>query len=286
MLTKLIRHELAETWKIPVLIIAISVLLSLACALYFHLAPLPGPNVELNVGNMIIYILYAFLLAAVSLLITIYLGIRFYKNMYTDEGYLMHTLPVRPWMHITAKTVAGSIWSYLGSAMVLVTLYPVTVIALPKIAYADPAELENMKRIFFSIFGENTWLFIFYLIPFMLVSSISSALMLYGAVCLGQLFGKHKAFSSILCYIGLDVLVSSVASLFMLPGMTGIAIVNVAQTPDSISATEQTADHFLNVVMPSMMHTAFMMAFLANIVLAVAFFFLCNYLMKKCLNLD
>lgn len=281
MLKKLIRHELAETWKIPVLIFAVGTILSLACALYFYLQPQPDPSIEVNLGSMTIYILYAFGIAAISLLIIIYLGVRFYKNMYTDEGYLMHTLPVRPWMHIAAKTITGSILSYLGSILTLFTLYPITFIALPKIAYMDPAEIEELLQILPAIFGESTAVIIFYLIPYMLVSSISSVLVLYAAICLGQLFGKHKGFSSIVCYLGLNALISSLSALFMLPGLAGVTIVSAEQ-----SANSATADGFLSLVLPSMLHTTFFMSFLANIVLAAAAFFLCNYLMKKCLNLD
>lgn len=276
MLKKLIRHELDETWKIPALIFGVCAVLSLACAVYFYLAKLPAPDVELNVGNMTLYLLYAILLATVSLVITIYLGIRFYRNLYTDQGYLMHTLPVQPWMHIMAKTITGTIWSYLAGIFLLVTLFPVTIMAIPKMAYVDPAEMEEILSVFSAIFDKNAATLFFYLVPFMLASSISGVLLLYAAVCLGQLFGKHRAFSSILCYIGLSAFVSTVSSMFVMPGMTGTFITHAGDSEEQ----------FLNIVMPAMLHTTFVMSFLANIVLAAAAFFLCNYLMKKCLNLD
>lgn len=286
MLKKLIRHELAETWKIPALIFVVGLLLSLACAIYFYLTPFPEPDVEINVGKMSVFLLYIFFMAAISLIISIFLGIRFYKNMYTDEGYLMHTLPVRPWMHIAAKTITGSILSYLAALFMIVSILPVTVIAMPKMAYITPEEMEEVSMVFSSLFGENTITVLFYLIPFMLVSSVSGVLLIYGAVCLGQLFGKHKVFSSILCYLGLNALISTASSLLVLPGMTSVTIVHATQAADGTITAEQNADNFLNIALPSMMRTTFFMTFLANILLAAVLFFLCNYLMKKCLNLD
>lgn len=35
---------------------------------------------------------------------------RFKKNLFTDEGYLMNTLPVKPWQHVTSKLLNAFTW--------------------------------------------------------------------------------------------------------------------------------------------------------------------------------
>lgn len=275
MLKKLLKHEWAETWKIPTLTIAAILLLSLASALYFYLSPVLGPDVEINVGNMTLFILYAFFNAVISLLITIYLGIRFFKNLYTDQGYLMHTLPVPPCMLITAKACVGVFWIYAAGLVSTFTILPVTVLALPRIAYIYAEDLVQFIPMVTALFGGGVWEAVFYFIPYSLVSGIFSVLLLYASISLGQLFGKHKALSSIICYLGLSALTSVASAIFMVPGMTGIVITHADDM-----------EGFMTLTMPSIMRTAYFISFAISAVLSAACFWLCNYLMKKNLNLD
>ena len=53
-----------------------------------------------------LYIAVFIATAAASVVIII---MRFYKGLLSDEGYLMHTLPVKPWQLITAKGVSALI---------------------------------------------------------------------------------------------------------------------------------------------------------------------------------
>ena len=113
MLTKLISHEWKDTFKVPVLLLTITVLLSAASLVYFSVADQATADIDLNVRNFVLYIAYILILSGLSMILTIYFAIRFYKNLYTDEGYLMHTLPVKPWMLIVSKLTIGTIWFYL-----------------------------------------------------------------------------------------------------------------------------------------------------------------------------
>ena len=44
---------------------------------------------------------------------------RFQKNFFTDEGYLMLTLPVKPWQHIVSKLISALIWYITSLALVV-----------------------------------------------------------------------------------------------------------------------------------------------------------------------
>lgn len=48
-----------------------------------------------------------FMASATTLFTLIY---RFYKNLFSDEGYLTLTLPVSASMHVTSKVIAGMLW--------------------------------------------------------------------------------------------------------------------------------------------------------------------------------
>lgn len=125
------------------------------------------------------------------------------------------------------------------------------------------------------MFGKNIGGIAFFFLPYMLASGFFSVLMLYASISLGQLFGKHKVFSSIVCYLGLNTLISSVSAVLFTPGMTGIVLTHMDD-----------ADTFLSLTMPEIMRTIYYISFVVCVVISIVCFWLCDYLMKKNLNLD
>ncbi len=65
-----------------------------------------------SIGSMV--------LAATYIAMIIINLVNFYKNLITDEGYLMFTLPVRPIEILSSKVVNACIWNFAAYAVVLV----------------------------------------------------------------------------------------------------------------------------------------------------------------------
>ena len=117
MLTKLISHEWKDTFKVPALLLTITVLLSAASLVYFSVADQASAGTDLNVRNFVLYIAYILILSGLSMILTIYFAIRFYKNLYTDEGYLMFTLPVSRSQLIWSKLIVSMAWGILSAVL-------------------------------------------------------------------------------------------------------------------------------------------------------------------------
>lgn len=274
MLTKLISHEWKDTFKVPALLLTIMVLLSAASLIYFSVADQASAGTDLNVRNFVLYIACILILSGLSMILMIYFTIRFYKNLYTDEGYLMHTLPVKPWMLIVSKLTIGTIWFYLIDLLLVGAITLITLIALPTMAYFSPEDLLELRTMFQSyhtIFTVPSILFL--AIPVMIIGSVFSLLTIYASISLGQLFSNHKVLASILCYLGLSTILSTAVMLLTAPTTAGVFIIQ------STSANPM-AD-FASIYWPIMLISLF-----ANLVLCVPAFWICNYVMKRCLNLD
>lgn len=274
MLTKLISHEWKDTFKIPALLLTITVLLSAASLVYFSVADQASAGTDLNVRNFVLYIACILILSGLSMILIIYFAIRFYKNLYTDEGYLMHTLPVKPWMLIVSKLTIGTIWFYLIDLLLVGASTWITLIALPTMAYFSPEDLLELRTMFQSyhtIFTVPSILFL--AIPVMIISSVFSLLTIYASISLGQLFSNHKVLASILCYLGLSTILSTAMMLLTAPTTAGVFILQ------STSANPM-ADF------ASIYWTIMLISLFANLVLCVPAFWICNYVMKRCLNLD
>ena len=73
--------------------------------------------------------LVAIVLSFILTMVLIY--VRFYKNLYTDEGYLTFTLPVSRKQILLSKTLNAFIWYILHGLLVAVALFLFILFAIP-----------------------------------------------------------------------------------------------------------------------------------------------------------
>ena len=96
MLGKLLKHEWRAVWKVPVLLIGILMITAVIAGGTFALPIWNSEWVGLPLSGVMLIMTFYFAMIAVSIGIMIYFAVRFYKNVFTDEGYLTNTLPVSP----------------------------------------------------------------------------------------------------------------------------------------------------------------------------------------------
>ena len=85
MLKKLLKHEWKETWRIPALACALMIILTLVSVICFTRMSPPANADELNAGAFVLMMFYVLTISCVSVVVSIYIAVRFYKNLYTDE---------------------------------------------------------------------------------------------------------------------------------------------------------------------------------------------------------
>ena len=146
MLRKLMKYELTATARIFLLLSGTVLALGLLNKLFFMMGifggNLPFP-VELTAG--LTMMMYFFVIGAIFVMTLIITIQRFYKNLLGDEGYLMFTLPVKPWQHIVSKMTVAIFWFIVS---VFVTIFSGLMIG---ISFELLAELPD---IFSQIMGE------------------------------------------------------------------------------------------------------------------------------------
>lgn len=224
MLKKLFIYEWKSSWKLETIFCGIILLLTFVGAIAF------SNNVWSNISDnsvwmafFIMYvILFYFSIMALALFTSIYFFIRFYKNYYTDEGYLMHTLPVKPSQLIISKALVMGIWQIISTIIIVfatlvlvfsvvsgmegVNLWRELAIALAEIPWNE-IEFSSVIIIIISIFAS-------------IGSFIFSIFYGYTAISLGQFSKKHKILASIGIYlamnVGLQIIFTILQVIFML----------------------------------------------------------------------
>ena len=197
MVKKLIKYEFLAYARtmIPMMIILFGVsLLNRFIQLFENRSNIYGIVFTSSVTVLVITII-------TCLFMTVFVGItRFYKNLFTLEGYLSFTLPVTTTQHIFVKTFVAVIFS-------VITLVAICLSA--SIAMFGEVLVEVLKAIgylikpYFEHFGAvNGSLYIVEFIVLLLISSATGFLLFYGCIAIGQLAKKNRVLAAFGTYFG------------------------------------------------------------------------------------
>ena len=156
-------------------------------------------------------LVFVAIMIAMFVIAVIFTVQRFYKGLLGDEGYLMHTLPVRPWALISSKLVCAVTLTVIS---ILVAIASILVIVSPVV---DLREIFHVLRwLWDAIRGNsdriNAFLVLLEILILILTGMAQSYLMLYLAMAIGHLFNKNLAAMSVAAYIGIHVVVSTLLS--------------------------------------------------------------------------
>ncbi|NLL73102.1 MAG: hypothetical protein GX237_06195 [Clostridiales bacterium] len=210
MLRKLLRHELYATGKTLLPIYGITILLSLLNRLVTNIDIFNGP---MEIIPAFMQIAYGISIVATIIVTVIIIVLRFYKNLMTDEGYLMFTLPVKAYQLINSKLISSIIWTIISVITVILSLL---------ILLANPERLELLKESIDNIvyilkisFGENYVLLTIELGILLFISMIQQMLLIFVSIAVGHLFNGRKVLGSFAAYIGINTAVQIALTILM-----------------------------------------------------------------------
>lgn len=112
MFGKLIKNEFRNTWKMMGMINGALVVMHLIMMLFTEVLQdrIPFSNF-LNITYNIYGFTYIISLFAIQFGVFIFFSTRYFKKIYSDQGYLTHTLPVKKSLVTGAMVISSSFWS-------------------------------------------------------------------------------------------------------------------------------------------------------------------------------
>lgn len=281
MLGKLIKYELKATsrWFLPIYALALLLApierITIEAGQNLRL-PLPWARIA-SIGFFLLTLAYVLSLIAAgvaSMLLIIY---RFYKNLTTNEGYLMHTLPVKTSELIWSKAAASILWSIVSSIVVCLSL--VILVFNTEGFNAVMQYLPDVFSYFMKMYGSDyrIWILFVEIILLMITGSLYGIFMIYAAISIGQLFSRHRLLGSFGAYFVLTY------GIQILTGVIAIPAVNSIGDSLNISGLSQNPyDQILSLM------TGFAMPFLllGTAVVAAILYYITWYIFKNKLNLE
>lgn len=192
----------------------------------------------------------------------IILAYRFYKNKFTDEGYLTFTLPVSSKQIFLSSMVNILLWECIIGLVVLLVIAIMVAFGAVEEGFVNLQALGDMGDFFLSLIWEENGI----AIAQMIVAPVYSVIMVMTSVTLGAVLAKkHKILAAFGMYYGISMAVSILTTVVT-------AFLTVAEYAASQDATfTLTSMTVLELVI--------------QVGLAVGGFFLSTYLMKHKLNL-
>lgn len=197
---------------------------------------------------------------------------RFYKNLYTSEGYLSFTLPVTAAQHIWTKLLA-SLTFYLSA--IVITFAGFFIVTVGEVL----VEIVKAASYLFSQIvkegGFDIVMFIIELLIAIFTVSIFETLLFYTCISLGQTAKKNRVFMSFVYYF----------LYYVLTQVIGTIIVIVISILTATGALSTIGEYVANNI-SWFKHVAVAAAIVINLGISAIFFFANRHIMIKKLNLE
>lgn len=193
MLGKLLKQEWKATSRILLPLYMVLACTTLMAALLTH-----WDNNFKHVITMISMMPYVVSLVLIAAGTTILLYVHFYKNLLTNEGYLMFTLPVKTNQLVFSKLLTSFLLTSVSIAAIFFSAFLVACASgnyqtVINGLHSAIAELKTGA-------GLSTPLLILEFIVLFIVCALSNILTVYFAIALGQLFTGHRIIGAFVSY--------------------------------------------------------------------------------------
>lgn len=268
MLSKLLKYELKATGRI---FLPLFVALLMFAGITRFISPPMGPE-KWATPAIISMFVYICIMAGIFVMTFIMMIQRFNKNLLSDEGYLMFTLPVKPWKHIVSKLFVSMLWMVASG---IVAFISVLIIALEKGDFTKFTEaFATFYHQAFEQLGTSIYILSFEIIIGILVSLASGILIVYASIAIGHLINEHKMLASFGAFIILSTLSQFLFILIsFIPEGAYFSNINISSYNDFIS-------------MQWLIQTVMAYGIIFTGLLSAAFFAVTNLILSKRLNLE
>ena len=197
---------------------------------------------------------------------------RFYKNLYTAEGYLSFTLPVTATQHILVKFTTAVAFMLLTVVSAVVSFM---IFSAGDLFVEIVKVVEYLLKKAYSVIGINTAFYIAEFALLLIVTFCTNLLLYYSCISIGQLFKKNRVLGAVGVYFIYYIITQIIGTIFI------IAIVTVEKVGVLEKIAKVIADNYKLFIHIGLFGMAVVYA-----ALAVAFFFINKHIMTKKLNLE
>lgn len=261
MLGKLLKYEFKASSRILIPLYLVLLITTGINRLMLQLDIFDGPFMVIPMIMKVLFMLSVMAIFITAFLLMIY---RFYKNLLSDEGYLMFTLPTKTHQLIVSKYIATLIWMVVSVIFIIGSA--VLAFGTPENMRLALGSLKEFLLQFEATTGSNTTVVVITLLLFCFMAFTTYTLLIYTAIAIGQLFTRNRLVGAFVSYIGIGAITQLVLLLLLL-------ITNVFRTIITNG----------NNMIPIKL---FIVIIVYQLIISTTFFITTNMIFQKKLNLE
>lgn len=174
------------------------------------------------IGLILVIISYV----AFSILSLIFVFTRFYKNFFTDEGYLTFTLPVKRTQLLNSKLIMGVVTISLTSIACAINIFVLLAVGIGDELFVPEIWVELVKGLSYLTNLEKFFLctYIIEVIIFLFVTTTFSCLFLFCCITFASIITKNaKVITAIGIYYVANGILSFIIQMFSMFGIASIS---------------------------------------------------------------
>ena len=211
MLRKLVKYDLKYSFKLFLMVHGIYLLICILLRLLvMNQLDFSKPEEVLVPPITLILILEIFLLSAVSLTTSLLIALRFYRNLFSREGYLTWTLPASSSEHLLAKFCSGYLIAAADIAFIAAGILILATGSNVAEAYRQIApDINDALGTSLSVYATRLFLF-------SLLFTFTTVIQIYFCIALGQLFQGHRVLFAIAFYFLTGLIVQVLTTVLVL----------------------------------------------------------------------
>lgn len=269
MVGKLYKHEFKAWLRVMSIIygITFTVAIMLRIAQIFE-----SDSIYYNIIFGAGVIMYTIALLATAVSPVIFGVVRFYRNLFTGEGYLTFTLPATPANHLGVKVTTSVAFSVMS---VLVCIGSVMIVTAGEVFTEICKAVDYLIR---QIPGDIAGHLAGFCVEFfllLLIGFFAEHLLLDTCVCIGQLFRKNRVLAAVGAYFGIYVITQVLSTVVSV----GMVVLEEAGMLESIySWIEKNPFETAHIFLCGLV--------VLCAVLALIYYLVCHWIIGRKLNLE
>ena len=269
MVRKLLKYDFAAFAKtiLPMEIVLIAIALITRIIQFFET---DGHAYEIFSVSSIVLLVIAML---VSVVMTEVVCItRFYKNLYTAEGYLTLTLPATHAQHNFSKLITA----VCANIFALISLFVATAISTAGEVFHEIIKaIAYLAKLYFKFFKVNGGLYIVESVILIIAMCASFFLLIYTCITVGQMAKTKRVLAAFGVYFGYYIFnqILGTIAIILYTNYGGLIFTDAVR-------------EWIDKNYSGTIHIIFISLILINVILSVVFFLITRVLMKKKLNIE
>ena len=268
MLGKLFKYEFKATGRIMLPVYIATLVVCIISSLFLNFAPEYGwnwnENKILTIVTLMSFVIFIFLITAAIVLSYIVSILRFKKNLFDSEGYLMNTLPVTIGQNIRAK-IFTSVLYQIFSIIIAVLSFAIFIVT---ISVGDNVIIfKELPSLFISISESMTIDISLFLVEFIILfilGLICLNIEFYAAISIGHSSNSSRILKSVAAYIAFYIIENIINSIVLITFGLNISDIDTNNYPLLL----------------------FLVLIIIETIYIFIYYFITNYFMKNKLNLQ